>query len=228
VGLPRRRDLRLPGQPEELLLSLAPVGGVVGQQVVEQGPQAEHIGGRAQAALPARLLRRHVRERPADDVVLGRGDLLPGLGQAGHPEVDQPGPAGGIDEHVGRLEVAVVDAPLVELSQDRGQVGRQGDGLLPGQLLALEHLRQGAAGHVLHHDEGPPVVEVGVVDLDQPRVVQADQDPCLVEQLLADLLRHAPPGPLDDDVLPQQWVDGPEHLPPGRRRPAARSPGTGS
>jgi hypothetical protein len=91
---------------------------LAGRRERDHAAPGEHIGRRADVPV-LELLRGHVRGR-ADDAVGERHHAVP---RAGDTEVDHAG-AVGAQQHVGRLEVAVHDAGLV----DRGERRRGGHG----------------------------------------------------------------------------------------------------
>ena len=102
----------------------------------------------------AGLFGRHVGERPGDH--LGRlGGLALARQTRGDAEAGQPDRAGrGVHEDVGRLDVLVDEAPLVELAQR----GRQADGHAQERRnlprLSQEPIERLAAG-VLEHEHRP-------------------------------------------------------------------------
>jgi hypothetical protein len=105
--------------------------------------------------------------------------VLAGLEEAGNAEVNQLQAVVGHDHDVGRLQVAEDDRRLlaVEIVEDVAQLVGPGDNaaLRKRPFAAVEHLLQGAAGHILHHQ----VVAVAdgklVADRRQVGVAQAAQ-----------------------------------------------------
>jgi hypothetical protein len=85
-------------------------------QRVDVGPVVHHPG------LGLRLLRAHVPQRP--EQVAGDGQLGMAADQ-GQPEVGHPQLAAGVEQEVGRLDVAVDDAHLVGVLQRLGRLGAQ-------------------------------------------------------------------------------------------------------
>ena len=110
-----------------------------GQQLVQRRAEAVDIGAAIDRAdVAARLLRRHVRGRAEQRARAGQAAV--GGRLAGEAEVgdDRPPAAvvGALDEHVGRLDVAVDDAEAVGLVQrDREVAGDRG--------LVLDRHRRG-------------------------------------------------------------------------------------
>ncbi len=78
------------------------------------------------------------------------------------------------DEHVARLHVAVHDTVRVRERQGVGDLGRETRGIGRREpTVGVDHLAQGLAGHVLHHDVGRAVLLAPVVDGDDVRMVEA-------------------------------------------------------
>ncbi len=157
---PLARRRRLPG--DVAMDPLHRIGGDEGrrprQHLVEGDAQrVEVAAGIDRAVHAAGLLRRHVGERPGDH--LGRlGGLALARQPRGDAEADQPYGAGrGVDQDVGRLDVLVDEAPLVEPAQRV----RQADGDaqerrdLPGPP---QEPRQRLAAGVLEHERQLPAV----------------------------------------------------------------------
>ncbi len=152
-----------------------------GEQLVEDGAQAVNVRGGGQP-LPggAGLFRGHVRGRADDGLGLGQAAfLLEALGQA---EVGELRIARAVQQHVGRLEVAVQDAALVGVMDGAGQ-GRHQAGeacllLIGGPVPLSRHLEfgepasQAASFHELQGEVGLVVDLANVVDGDDVGMVQ--------------------------------------------------------
>ena len=90
----------------------APVEGRLAREgLVEHHADAVHVRGRANRLAGEDLLRRHVRRRPDEAGVGGRGDAAQ-IG--GHAEVEHDHAAGLGHEHVRGLQVAVDDPRAME------------------------------------------------------------------------------------------------------------------
>ena len=112
------------------------------------------------------------------------------------PEVTHHGPddgalvlgVDGAEQHVGRLDVAMEHAALVEGVQPRPDLPHHLAGLRHGQSLVLEPIGQRALVGVRHHQVGPVVLQ-------RPRVVHGDdvrglhlaEEAALLEEALADV-----------------------------------------
>ena len=91
---------------------------------VEDRPQAVDVGGRRdRAAAPDGLLGGHVGGRAQDRA--GDGQARVGLDPLGQAEVGDVGLALGVEQDVGRLQVAVQDAALVGVVDGLGDLGDQ-------------------------------------------------------------------------------------------------------
>ena len=165
-GRHRRRRGRDPGRGHVQVL--VDQGGAVplerrasGEHLEQHAPQGVDVRGRL-GALAGGQLGGHVLGRPQHVVRLADrdADVVQGLGDA---EVHDPHRAVGGDHDVARLDVVVHDALLVAVSQGVQDVG--GDRHRPrgGQLpLGVQDGAQGAAGDLLHHDEGARQAPAGV------------------------------------------------------------------
>ena len=183
-----------------------------GEELAEEHADAVDVAGDAGRAAEA-LLGRHVREG-ADGA--GRGGARE-IAQVGGAEVGEARGADVVEEDVGGLHVAVEDAEPVGLAER----GEQGAGDLDragrGHGLALEPIREGAAGHPGEDDGwalgvvGAQGDDVGVAELGEGAGLALEAEEGVAALLLAEpgeeLHRH----PLAGDA-----VDGLEH--PGVRR----------
>ena len=130
VALRRRLGRTCADLVEDLDVSTAGVGGLAGQQGVQDCAQAIDVGGRREAPLHARrLLRRHVGRSPHDGARLRQVAVAldaPGQAEVGHVRL-----AVLVDQDVGRLQVAMEDAALMgvvhRLGDGRDQPGRGAD-----------------------------------------------------------------------------------------------------
>ena len=139
-----------------------------GQALEHEAAERVDVGGRPDG-LAANLLRRGVIER-ADEEACLRDPLAPR--PLRDPEVGQVHPPAGLEQHVGRLDVAVnevfrmrrVERPR-DLLEDRNRaVGRE--------RPRLEQLVEVAPADVAHRDVDDPVGLARVVDRDDARVVE--------------------------------------------------------
>ena len=95
-----------------------------------------------------------VRRAPSGSVIMvlfSAHRQRPGQ-QLGESEVQHLGMAAIGNEDIGRLDVAMNDALLVRRVQRFGNVERNPQGLVGVQRIAVEHLEERVALHVLHHD----------------------------------------------------------------------------
>ena len=157
--------------------AVAREGRAPAQALEEHDPEGVDVGGRPDLAL-AELLRRHGAGRPHQRARPGharprRLELLQLLGDA---EVRQARLA--FDhEHVLRLEVSVHDPARVQHAAGPRHL-RQDRHPLPQLELGV---REGPAG-ALHDVVGRALVQPLVVDPDHPGVLEASQDPHLLEE----------------------------------------------
>jgi hypothetical protein len=165
-------------------------------QLVDQRPERgrrplarrlgeQHAGRVEVRALARRLARpdlgRHVALGPDHLAVLGERGGVGGLGDA---EVGQPRVAGGVDQHVVRLDVTVQDAVGVDVAQRREQLA--GETFSRRRVAVGEALGEGSALDVLHDQVGP-VAGVEVVDLHQVRVLEPGGDPRFAPEAVEEL-----------------------------------------
>ena len=125
----------------------------------EHAPEREDVRGRRHLARAARLLRRHVSDRPEHSAVRRR--VARGLGDARDAEVDELDlrRLAAQQEDVGRLHVAVDHARRVRRRERLRHAVAERDGVGEAQLLALRALPEILAVEPLHREEGPLVVE---------------------------------------------------------------------
>ena len=102
--------------------------------------------------------------------------------QPDQAEVDQSGPALGIDQDVPGLDVLVDDPPGVEVGDGPRQLGHEPGGLARAGAILVDEPLQSQAGHVLHDDERPAFVDVEVDDPDQVGMIALGQGPPLEAQ----------------------------------------------
>ena len=146
----RRHHLLVDDLPEGLHDRRGLEGGPAGEHLVEDRSQRVDVGRRADlAGQPLRLLGGHVAGRPHHLAADGLAvlDLQP-LGQA---EVGDLRRAVGVEQDVGRLQVAVDDPDAVDRADGAGERGHQLGGLAGrhrragqplGERAPLEHLER--------------------------------------------------------------------------------------
>ena len=148
----------------EHLGHLAGKSPLIGEQLVKDGADGEHVAAMIDAVGRAgNLLRRHVVDRANEHAVMRQA----GAGQLDNPEVEHLQAAVGVDDQVGRLDIAMDDVGAMgvreagaesldelELSRDRERLPPANDG------------RERLARDVLHRDERPLLKETELVDGD--------------------------------------------------------------
>jgi hypothetical protein len=195
-----------------------------GEDLVEHDAEREDVGALVDA-LTGRLLGRHVRRRPHDVAETRRvvAQAAAGAGRdqlgtvvverLGQPPVDHDGLAERADDHVGRLEVAVDHAARVRVADRLAHRLHLGDQREPlgERLRGAQDLEERAPLDQLHGVErlarGPAA---GLVDRDDPRVLQARGDQRLAHE--ARLLAGAEEL-LDRHLAPEARVLGAHDLP---------------
>ena len=206
----QRRRLGLLGRGHGGALGLALERVLQREALVGHDPEGELVAARVGAGLVAAdLLGCEVGRRA--DQVLGQADarVLVGARVVGQAEVDQPGRALGVEEHVVGLDVAVQDAPVVaggervgQLAQhghargERAQAFGQGHDLALGRgwLAArvarelIDHLPQRGPGDELHGEVGVRARLADLVHLDHVRMLELRQRARLVQHPGAVLL----------------------------------------
>ncbi len=146
---------------EEVAGVLGAVGRAPGEALEEDGAEGVEIG----AAV----------DRPREHPPLLRGGVEEGADRlaaedlaavaVGEAEVDEARLAGGVEEDVGGLEIAVDDVMAVDRAEGLGEGEAEADDLGLGERAALEAAGEGAAEE-LHHDVGDAV---GAADVEDPR-----------------------------------------------------------
>ena len=177
-------EQRLPQRDaeRELIAAGAAAFAVVllGRHVCRRADQRAGLGDVAIERAARRPRRRGVgggrdpRHQP-----LGGGQLVGGAGQ---PEVGHRDVAGGVDQHVARLEVAVDQAGGVGGGQPAAGGDEQRDDVGGRQGVAGQVLAEGGALDELHGQEHPAVDLAGVVDRDHVGVGQLGQRLGLADQ----------------------------------------------
>ena len=185
---------------------------------VEQGAERPQVGGRPDLR-SGRLLGRHVRRRPDDQAGGGHPGVVP---DRGHPEVGQLAPVARLDQHVGRLDVAVHHPDHVGGLERGEHVEPDAGRPLVGERALVDH-ELGQAGRLdqLHDQPDRPVLLDHVVDRDHAGVVEPGRGLRLAQGPGPHPLGVLLPGQeldlLDRDLPLQPGVDGPED---GRPPPA--------
>ncbi len=176
------------------LLAGRPVIGLpAAENLVEHGAQRVHVGTLIDGTVRVELLRCHVGggAEPVPTPAIARGQT----------EVEDPGPQLGIDEHVARLQVAVLHARTMGVIDRVGDLDQQ-RGALP-VLQRLGDAVERESLDVLHQQDRRVALLAELVDAYDPRVLEQGQRARLTQESL--------------DPLVQDAV-GPEHL--GRDRTA--------
>ena len=151
---PARRDRLVQRDLAEQLLVVAAVeGGPQRQQLVEGHAQGVDVGPLIDDPAPGQgLLGAHVAERP--DHVAGAREAEV-AGESRQAEVGDPDRAVGVDQEVGRLDVAMEDAQAMGVVQRIGRLDAQ-----PGDVAAeVPVLMDGPDGR--RRRDGPPAGEQG-------------------------------------------------------------------
>ena len=227
-GEQRRQRVRHPGQlrllvhhaVEHDLRTSLPEGGVGGAGVGEGGAQREDVRGRGHRGA-AHLLGRE-ESRRAD----GRPDVRQraGAGRPGDAEVDDPRALGG-QQDVGRLQIAVHHARVMDGEQPLGQRGTDGGDLRGGlRTVLVDLVVQRGPRYVLRREPGAVRVEIGG---DQPGRTAAADPPGgrdLPREARAELLvlGKVRPDHLQGHPLPALVGAEIDHAHPARAEPAVQ------
>ncbi len=190
---------------------LARMGRPPAEHVVEQAAEQEDVGARVQALGPAvQGLGGHVARRAGHrQRALGHGD-----GVERQAPVHQIDLAVGPEHHVLGLEVEVEDALGVGEAHRVHDLGEHAEvGVEPAPLGIGVQLRSpGAALDALHDQERrAPGVGAEGVDGHDVRVLEAADDPRLLEQSAAGLVARLRVGALHGDRALERVLDGGEH-----------------
>ena len=185
---------------------------LTGEALEEHTAQRVQIGA-AVGPLTTDALGRHVVDR-ADQLVAGRGpaDGRDVLGQPEIGEIDLLGRALHRDQRIARLDVAVQQPMRMRRIERLRQLTDQGDRPLGGQRPVLaQQRRQIGAPHVAHRDEEMPVDLAGLIDRDDPGVIDRRRQPRLRQEPCAKpcVLREMPGQQLERHVATQPHVQRP-------------------
>ena len=198
--------------------------GLAAQQFVQDGTQAVDIAGDRGLGRPAPgHFRRQVVGGAENGEGMGEAAVL--VGQPGQPEIGHVRLANGVEEDVGRLEIAVEDAVLVGKMDRTGDLRDQGRHRpqpfrRAGGRKRGHPGRQGSSLQQLHGDEVPPLVLPGLMDRDDVGVVEPGNRSGLGVEAL-DLFRTDQASALDQfqrHVARQSRLAGPvddPHAAPG-------------
>jgi hypothetical protein len=158
-----------------------------GHELVQQHPERPHVG----AAAGRQALQLFGRG------VAGSEQLLPGEGQPtrarelgvveqlGDAEVEQLRRAIRLDQHVGRLQVAMHDPVLVRGVDRVAHPGEQRETIPEGER-AGDHVDR-RSGHELHHQKGPSVLgRTCVQEARDARMVEPGEDALLAPEAAED------------------------------------------
>ncbi len=171
----------------------------------DQAERIEIAAGRDLS--PRQLLRGHVGGS-ADEGVLTRR-----LRHHGKAEVGDARPAAAVDHHVGRLEVAMDDAFLVDRGQSRAEVACDLEGLVRRQPSDPRQERlQVLAVDVLHGQEGLVLDLHDVVEAAHARMGHLAAESDLAVEPLEDFGRQRAPDELQGDGLAELEVVRAVHL----------------
>ena len=148
-----------------------------GEALVQHHAERVQVGSLVhRAAQRARLLRRRVQQR-AD----GRLGALVRLARR-HAEVDQAGPAVGLDHDVVRLDVAVHQPGPVDRRQRIREFQRQRHDPVGGQRPVVQQAGQRPTLDEIHHEVRAPVVPSDLVDPHEVGMVHGGQQRRLAAQ----------------------------------------------
>ncbi len=175
VEFPRRRGRLFLDLRQRVDHAVAGEGGLAGQKRVEDRSQSIDVGGGGDRPAAADgLLGRHVSWGAQDDSAGGHlGVRLDPLGQS---EVGDLAVALGVDQDVGRLEVAVENAPHVGVMYRLGHLGEQGGRGRWVIFVGRQPLGQAAAADELHGEVFLSVILTDLVDrYDTGMVQQCDR-----------------------------------------------------
>jgi hypothetical protein len=140
-----------------------------------------------------------------------------GIAEEGDPEAGQTD-AGrlGVEDHVGRLHVAMDDAEAVRVRQRLGQLLSDRDRRFDAERPADQHVGEGRTVDQFEHQVGDAVVRSGATQPHHSRVIESAEHVDLGPEP-AQALRIDHPEELDGDQAFRPAVPGAVHL----RHPAA-------
>ena len=198
---PRRRLGRpAPHRVERVDHALAAERGLARKQGVEDRPQAVDVGRRGdRSAMPRRLLGAHVCRRSQDHA--GSRHLEVGLDPLGQAEVGDVRMPLVIDQDVGRLQVAMQDAPHMGMVHSLGRLGQKrcrGPGIV---LEGRELLGEVSPLDELHAEVLLTLMVANFINRHDPRVIQQCDGLGLVLESpqLRVVSQHAGPDHLEGD-----------------------------
>ncbi len=178
------------------------LGQVACEHLIEHHAHRVEIGAGIDVGPEDQRLGRHVIGR-AQGHPRHRQPVLPGIVDLGEAEVGHLHLAVGVDEYIGRLDVAVDDAQRMRGGERIADMGGNGVGVLGGESsLTGDHLLNVGAVDVFHHEKELAVPSLAKVEhRDDGRMEQPGHD----LRLIAEALRIARVFLLD---APGQDLDG--------------------
>ena len=156
-------------------------GEPAGEEPVEDGAEAEQVGGSA-GGLAAGLLGRHVGRRPHDRAGAGDLDLL--LDRPGVAEVEDLGPSvRDFEPDVPRLDVAMDQPRPVRRGEAGGHLAADPERQVDRRrLAALEPALERDPLEELHGEERDLALLADLIDRDDVVVLDRRGGPCLAEE----------------------------------------------
>ncbi len=188
-----------------------------GERLVAHGRERVDVDRRPGLA-PLELLRSHVGRGAEHRAAAGDAR---GVGRRGDPEVDELRDGVVAQQHVGGLDVPVHHALGVRVVERRAELAGHPSHAPGPQRAVAKRRRERLARHVLHDDEDALVVDGGVEDGDEVRVVQRGAELRLAHEALLDVRRAVGMQPLDRDLPVESLVMAQQD---GRHSPGAQVP----
>ena len=143
------------------------------------------------------------------------------VGRRRDAEVDELRDRVVAQQHVGRLDVAVDHPVGVRVVERSAELARHARHPPRAQRAVAQRGRERLTGHVLHDDQHALVVDRGVVDRHEVRVVQRRAELRLAHEALLDVSRAVGMQPLDRHLAVETFVLAQQH---GRHSPGAQMP----
>jgi hypothetical protein len=163
------------------------IGPMPAKTLEEDNPQAEDIAPLIDLSAEAKgLFRAHIRWRSYHRTVASQAGI--NVRSPGQTEIDQPGTAEVIDEHVGWFDVSVQDTLMMGMVDRISQVAQDSSGRWRIQTVMVAIPPERPPADEMESDPAPSIIETGIMNGNDVGMIQPRRGPGLSEEPLHDPL----------------------------------------